>query len=933
MKFRQLIYTSYRVFGTDTDTTGYYARTPGISDSDTKQIAELFSHSETLMKYLAKYPDADTLDPEALSQTIPKRYAFLKLASGSYCWCVTSVVPRRFGEGFGVIYFHALVADKMPDFSPIALFDSVEFSYTLTDDQFNGILPSVPLAAIELDDSEFAIGHEFSDNTLSMHTAERTLSAVNYAIAEKKPLIISTERQCARSLFKEIFKYFPTEDVTSLSFCTLTDPGDFKRFAVNCPGAEADMKPLLKRKSYVVADTSEDAYSEGIPADKFAAVMTQLVYTDIKEYDRFCDFLSQYKAKFTEYDIEMVLRIYYFIYTDRYLGFASDVILSILDDKSFGYVDKGGVAEKLEAYISNGADKEHLLEVYARLYRFSDNKADVLDRVVDICFNEIIASVDTKKQETLRAFLESNFDAALYAEIVKRYDRYCAIILKNIAKEHVFTLFINILKDNLPKECSEIASRMFTEVYEAIDALSTTAVRDALLPAVTFNKTLFDYCVDGLYDSSTVSFEEIIDWLAFCEHSRDTLITDTFVGLAMTDLISDRIFNKVLDNKQYYASAVAALGKLVVNPRYEGYVNSFTDRIIEAQGTANVPDRLIMLLGIYKWNVDKYVAVLRKIKDNCGEELFTSIVYIFTKTDGVGFVRNISDDFTDMALRIIKHNVRSIERYIEVYIKQFYNQGKLTENWQELFESVVAGASPDDYAAAVIGVLKALNTGKNSPLVVYMCKAFNDTLWHIDHTNREFISESLSVVRSNMTPESNLSEVRLFSDLLKWTGEGKAKERTLGTIFNVVNLALTSQEKCLFVCKYYINVIIAMSKVSFKKRRDPFLLKVLLIYSQDLSEQIWDKAYKKERGRFRTKVIMTWLDYSAYVVTNKPGFRSPLIARIFSDMKPAEFMRLYKKANKKGLHHVIAQMKSYFDSLPQKTQNKVAPLLLSEMNK
>ena len=931
MKFRQLIYTSYKGFGENPETTGYYARTPGISDSDAKQIADLFSRSETLLGALAKYPDAETLDTEALSEVIPKRYAFLKLSSGSYCWCVTSVVPRRFGESFGVIYFHALVSEKMPEFSPIAVFDCMEFSTALDDDRFNGIVPPTPLSAIEMEDSDFAVDHEFSDNTLTMYTAERCISAIRCAVAKRKQLILGTDRQGALPLFKELFKYLPAEDTAALSFSTLTDPSDIKRFTVNCLGADVDLGQYMKHKSYIVADTTLDRYSSEVSADKFASVMTQLVYTDIQEYDRFCDFLAQYKSRFTEYDIELVLRIYYFIYTDRYLEFSSDIILNILDDKSFGYVDKGGVTEKIEAYIASGADREHILEVYARLYRFSDDKADVLDRVVDICFNDIILCLDVKRQETYRAFLESNFDAALYAEIVKRYDRYSHFILKDIAKEHVFTIVISILKDNLPRECSALASRMFTEVYAAVDALSPTAVRDALLPAVTFNKTLFDYCVDGLYDSASVSFDEIIEWLLYCERSRDTLISDTFVALAVNDLIGERIFGSVVNDKQCYTSAVAALGKLVVNPRYEGYVDSFADRIIEAQGTVNVPDRLIMLLGIYKWDVKKFVALLGKIRQRCGEELFTSIVYIYTKTEGVDFVRNISDEFGDVALRIVSHNVQSVERYVDVYIRQFFNSGKLTSDWQELFETVTANATPDGLADAVIEVLKAVHTQNDSPIVTYMCKRFNDSLWHIDHTNRPFISEALAIVRSDMTPESNLSEVRLFSDLLKWEGEGRAKERTIGSIFNVINLALSSQEKCLFVCKYYIGAIVAMSKVSFKKRRDPFLLKVLLIYAQELSEQIWDRAYKKERRRFRTKVVLTWLDYSAYVVTNKPGFRSPLIARIFSDMKPGEFMRLYKKAGKKGLHHVIAQMKSYFDSLPEKTQNKVAPKLLSEI--
>lgn len=932
MKFRQLIYTSYNSFGDGAPVTDYYARTPGISDSDAKQIADLFSHSEALTRALSKYPDAETLDAVALSETIPKRYAYLKLSSGSYCWCVTSVVPRKHGESFGVIFFHALVSERMPDFSPVALFDRVEFSTTLTDDQFNGIVPAAPLSAIELDEGEFELDHDFLNNTLTMHTAERSLTAIRAATERKRSAVIGADTQNTLALFKELFKYLPLEDTTDLSFNTLADQSDLKRFTVNSVGQDLDLGVLMKNKNLLVADTVNNRYSGDIGSDKYSAVMTQLVYTDLPEYDRFCDFLEQYKSRFTEFDIELVLRIYYFIYTDRYLEFSSDIILTVLDDKSFDYVDKGGVTEKIEAYIAGGNDKEHILEIYARLYKFTDNKADVLDRVVNICFNDIVASQDVKRQEQYRAFLSEYFEAALYAQIVKRYDSFKDVILKNIAKEHVFTLVINILKDNLPRECSAIASRMFTDVYAAVDALSPTAVRDALLPAVTFNKTLFDYCVDGLYDSATVSYDELAEWLSYCERSREQMVADTFIALAMQDLVGPRIFPSVMEDREKYTAIVTILGKLVTNPRYEAYVTDFADRVVEAQQGVNVPDKLILLLGIFKWDMQKFLPILAKIRTKCGEEIFTSIVYLYTKTEGVDFVRSISDEFGDVALRIVNHNVQTPERYVEVYIRQFFNSGKLTADWRELFESVTAGATPDELVIAVVEVLKAVHTQNDSPIVTYMCKTFNDNLWHIDHGNREFISEALSVVRGDMTPESNLSEVRLFSDLLKWDGEGRSKDRTVGSIFNVINLALSSQEKCLFVCKYYIRSIIAMSRVYFKKRRNPFLLKVLLIYAQDLSEQIWDKAYKKERRGFRRKVILTWLDYSAYIVTSKPGFRSPLIARIFSDMKAGEFMSLYKRASKNALHHVIAQMKSYFDSLPEKTQNKVAPKLLSDFD-
>lgn len=932
MKFRQLVYTSYKGYGEKPEATDYYARTPGIADSDAAQIADLFGKSMALERILAKYPTAESLDAEALSRTVPKRYSFIRLKSGSFCWCVASIVPRRFGEKFGVIYFHALVCERMPDFLPIALFDRAEFSYTLTDDQFEGIVPPTPLPAIEIDDSEL-LTYDVSQRQLGMRSAQMLISAANIALTGKRHLLIGNDGSDTLSLLRELFSYYTPEEALPMSFSTLSDVVDAKRFVLN--GAEPDFDMSVytgsKNRAFLAADIGADKFSLDIVPDKFAMVMTQLVYTDIAEYDRFCDFLNQYKAKFNEYDIEAVLRIYYFIYTERYLEYPSGTILDILEDRSFAYVDRAGVAAKLEAYIENGADKDNLLELYARLYRYTDNKAGVLDRVIDICFNDIVNTPDPARHTALSEFVESNLDASLYAEILRRYDRYSPAIVAGVATEHIFSLVIAILRSNLPRECSEPASRMFKEIYAAIDSLSPTAVRDALLPAVTFNRSLYDYCVEGLYDSATVSFEQVVEWLTYCESVQDKQIADTFVTLCMTDLVGDRLFNQVVNNKPYYQSAIAKLSKLVTNPAYDGLTVAFVDRVIAAQGSSSSADRLIMLLGIYKWDMHRFVEVLRKIREHNGEELFTSIVYAFTKTEGVEFVRSISADFADIALRIVSHNVKTPESYVEIYIKQFFNSARLTECWSELFRDVTAECLPDVLAATATEVLKAVHSPNDSPIVIAMCKLVNDNMWKLDHANRAFITEAVEVVRGDMTPDSNLSEIKLFADLLRWEGNSK-KGRTIASIFNVVNLAMASQERCRFVCKNYTKAVIGMSKVFYKKQKNNFLLKVLLINATDITEQIWDKAYKKERRGLRTKVIFEWLDFSANVLMNNPGYRSSLIARIFSDMKAGEFMKLFKIAKKKNQHHILNQLRSYFDSLPEKTQNKVAAKLINEFN-
>lgn len=927
MKFRQLIYTSYKGFGGNADTRGYYATTPGISDSDCKQIAELFGTSAALMSFLEKYPVADGLSEATVSASVPRRYAYTRLPSGNYCWAVASAVQRSFGEARGFVYFHALLSAEKPRFSPIALFDCFDFYSDLSDEQFEGRVPADALPMVELRDSDIVSEHRFTDNRLDMATAELMLSAVNLARTKGKPLLLGCNDMEALSTFAEILNYLPVSDTVNISFSTLTDTEDrAKRFVLNHMGPDFDYAMRKRSRGVLVADKLGGNYSEDIRVDKFAATMVGLVYTDLGEYDRFLGFMEEYTARFdSSFDIEELLWLYYFVYTEKYLEFSSDKILNILDDRFFGCAEPQGVADRLERYIRSAQGDIHLLELYARLYSYTSDKESVKDRVLALCLNDILTNPDTTRHKTYSETLESEFGLNLYAECVMIYDDIRDELLTGVERDNVFAFIVGILSAKMPRSCSPGASQLFTDVYDALEQKSPNLVRDKLLPAVVFEDTLFTYCVDRLYGDEP-SFASVVDWLVYAERAPEAKIALAFIDRAMADMLSPAIFDSVFKDTAQYSVALNRIGRLLVNPSYEKYAFAFADRVVGCITDSTATEPLLQLLSVFKVIIPKFIELLKRIREKCGEDIFTNIIYVYTKNEGVEFVKVISGEFGDIALRIVAHNVRTAERYVSVYIKQFYNAGRLCESWCELFETVTADVSPDELARVVIDVLKSVHATTDAPIVAYMCRLFNDNIWRIDHTDREFMTDALSVIRADIPADSALSEIKLFWELIKW--DSGSKDRQTATIFSVIGLALTSRDKCSFITKYYLDGVVRMSRAAYIKHKDEFLLRALMLYAPDATEKVWEQAYRKERTRLRREVITAWLDLSAYMVVSTPGFRSPLLACVFSGMKPSEFMAIYKKANRHKHLHIVNQMRAYFDCLPDKTKNKAASVLM-----
>ncbi len=923
MKLKQLIYTALKGQGDNPGGYRYYGVSAGVSEGDKEELVALFSPSLAVRRYVEQHSAPETLTQDRVDKEAPSRYAYLRLSSGKYCWCCVSPLARDYLGTLGGIIFHALITDEAPKFKPIALFEHISF-VTALNQREQQMLSAVLLPELSVSD-DIEIGHQPTDNRLNIVEAQYLISAMNRSMKEARPLLVNVDAAKAPAIFSEMFSYMSVTDTVKLTFSTLTDSEDeAKRFAVNYLGGHFDYRASLSHRSVIVADTIGKRYSDGLIVDKYARIVTDLAYHDRKHYISFLKFLSAYSLRVANYDSQRALDMYYFLIADKYLELPPDSFLNVLDDDYLRGVAAAEIAPKIEKYIAATDDKEHWLELYAGLYRFSDDRAAVSGKVVGYCFNNIIRSTDRTLREKYREILARDFDSDFYSDILAAYDGIKSTIIGNLSKANVFDLVIAILSADLSAGSRAVADRLFDDVFATFRGISG-AVRDKLMPAVAFNQKYFSKCVDHLYPKSSLTLTDVLAWIDYARKNTQPVVSAAFMNRALDDLVSERIFDGIMKSRTDLDEVLKRIKIVYAMQSFSEPCLRFIYKSIDSNLLAT--DQLAAVLGPVRADNAVFVDALLRIQKKCGEERFTSVIYLFTKSEGVGFVKSICSSFPDIAYNIVSHNANTPERYVSIYISEFYNAGHLCDQWQSMFEIATKELSPDEISSAAVSVLSAVKAHSDAPIVTHMCALYDSLLWSTDHSDMEKVTEGLATVGRFIPPDSRLENIHLFSELCHWLTPKKNKNRKIQIIPTVASTILSDADKRAFLCRFYLRAIVAMAVVALKKNGDTFLLFVLATGAPNSVDVIWTTGFKKQSGRLRMKALSYWLEYSAHAVLLDPNHRSVLLGAIMAQLRDSDFIKLYRRAEKKKLGHIVQQLRSYHECLPEKYRAKVSSRL------
>lgn len=923
MKLKQLIYTALKGQGDDLGGYRYFGVSAGVSENDREEVASLFASSLAVRRYVEHHPSPERLTQETVDREAPVRYAYLRLRDGRYCWCCVSALARDYCGNLGGIIFHALISDDAPRFRPIALFEHVHFVTSLNPRE-QQIPSTVILPEITVDD-DIECSHDPADNRLNILEAQYLISAMNRAMKESRPLIINIDESAAPMIFAELFSYVSVSDAVRMTFSTMTDSEeDAKRFAVSYLGRAFDYRAALSHRSVITADAISGSYSDGLIVDKYARIVTDLAYHDRKHYSSFLKFLSAYSLRVANYDSQRALDMYYFLIADKYRELPPDSFLNVLDDEYLRGIPSSEIAPKIEKYIASSDHKEHWLELYAGLYRFAEDKAAVSGKVVGYCFNNIIKSNDLSLREQYKEMLARDFDSDFYLDILAAYDGIRSAIIGNINRAGVFELVIAILSSNLTDAARHTADRMFADVFKAMSTKSEL-IRDKLMPAVAFDSGYFGACMDHLYPRDKQSLTDVLAWIDFARRNTQQDVSRAFMIRALDDLSSDRLFTEIVRSRASLDDVLKRIKLVYPMEGYSEHCLKFIHKAIDSNILAT--DLLAAVLAPVRSEQEVFIDCLLRIRKQCGDERFTSIIYLFTKSEGVGFVKSISAAFPDVASGIISHNANTPDRYINIYIKEFYNTDHLADKWREMFDRATAGLSPAAVCAAVVSVLSTVRPSTDSQLVEYMCSLYDSLLWQNDHIDRDRLVSELAVVAKHAVGGVKYENISLFRELLSWGNGGQKKQRHRAAIATVTSIVIDSAEKRAFLAKYYPDAIVAMSAVALKKHGDTFLLYVLATSAPDGVGVIWSIGYKKQSARLRCMALTYWLDLAARETVSDPAYHSELLEGIFASLRDSDFVKLYKSAKKKGATQVIHSLRAYSAFLPERARAKAAALL------
>lgn len=843
MRYKQLIYTSYKKYNSDVtgESSGYdvFAMTPGISEEERDELIAMFTN-------YAVPNDPRLNDLENIEKNVelyaPKQRAYLKLSTGRYCWCQVSLMPYDFSGRYNSIYFHAVLSDEEPDFAPVDFFENFTFKTKLTDDEFHARVTPPELREENIDGKLMQRARQ----TVKFERAVLTkiLNSVLYCVRENKPLFFNCKTEEAYDTVKSVLAFLPVSLARAVYFSTYSsdEQEDGRAFRICHMGDEFGYSNRLSNTYVAVADLIENKFSEHIPDDAFIARLVEYAYTNAANLDRLKAFYENYTKGSLGFSSEALVNAYDFMYTEAYEQFDLHTFKSVISDAYITVVPQNARASRINAYLAaNMLDLRERGVLLNEIYKLTADK-----RILNDYTSELLNSVVDGELKTDEAaeILRTVFGCDLRMVVLTELGTYTNLLSANIANTAVFELVVGLLL-SAEKVDRAKADALYSLLFNGISAKGDLNLLTGMLLPSLKNSAYFNVCVKKIFSSYCKNAEHAAYWLDFCNNCADETIRDVFLNLTLEYVGSDELLRVVAVNPQICNHILALLKKIdQKNLCKDAIFNIICKLLRAALAVSPVADTAVNIIKFY--DVLKYERI-GELYDITYEVLQGNISNVFIKLAeqyGDDYVSAIArGKWSNFAENILISSIRTDEDVISRYIKKYYVKG----NFRECYDGIMSAIEFGDDTRQWLFYGRLLNEvkGLHDNALTKVYTLLNAKLFDISHSDRKAVAKVISDICA-ISDIRVSKEIELVSRLINFDG----KYKTAVELEDFILAVCSNDDKVgSGVFAYYYDVLLGVSLVIVKKKKPSKLLS--LIYASGLEDEyiakLWDVYFKKDK--------------------------------------------------------------------------------------